>query len=175
MAGLQACGLALPLPAMPAEATGRPPTQPTRDVAVTYTGGPGTPLHMAWLAAAHLWRSDIAPGVWSLGDEAKHSTLLVNDARKAVVLMPMVNPVQGPAWPGAAFTREGTATVAGIGCVVWAIHVRNTDAKACITTDGVLLRMDALGTVLTATKVSYGPQDPGRLTIPADYRRQGVP
>ncbi len=172
-AGLCGFGIVLLLSAGPAEAQDRPPAQPTRDVAVTYSGGPNAPLRMSWLAAAHLSRSEIAPGIWSLHDQAKHSTMLVNDARKMVLALPMPDPMLVGASPDARFTREGSTTVAGIGCTSWAIHTETADAKACITADGVLLRMEAANMVLTVTEVSYAPQDTERFAVPAGYSRQG--
>lgn len=86
------CFAVLLAAAGPVEAQDRPPTQPSCDAAVTYSGGPGQPLHMAWLAAAHLSRSDVAPRVWSLNDEAKHTTVVVNDRLKAVLPMPSADP-----------------------------------------------------------------------------------
>ena len=99
--------------------------------------------------------------------------MLVNDARKAVIALPMSDPMLVGVSPDARFSREGTATVAGIGCTSWDIHTGDTDAKACITADGVLLRMEAVDMVLTATKVSYALQDPGRFAVPSGYSRQG--
>lgn len=58
---------------------------------------------------------------------------------------------------------------------MWDIQASGTGAKACITADGLLLRMDAMGMVLTATAVSYAAQDPARFRVPAGYARQGAP
>ena len=172
-AGLCSFGLVLLLCAGSAAAQDRPSAQPTRDVAVTYSGMPNAPLRMSWLAAAHLSRSEVAPGIWILHDQAQHSTLLVNDARKAVIVLPMPDPMLIGASPDARFTREGSATFGGIGCTSWAIHTGAADARACITADGVPLRMEAANIVLTATEVSYTPQDPGRFAVPAGYKREG--
>jgi hypothetical protein len=41
----------------------------------------------------------------------------------------------------------------------------------CVTADGVLLRARrGERTVLTASRVAYGPQDPALFRLPADYR-----
>ena len=173
VAGLCGFGPVLLLSAGSAAAQDRPPAQPTRDVAVTYSGMPNAALQMSWLAAAHLSRSQVAPGIWSLHDQAQYSTVLVNDALKAIIVLPMPDPMLTGASPDARFTREGSATVAGIGCTSWAIRTGAADASACIAAAGVPLRMEATNIVLTATEVSYTPQDPGRFAVPAGYKREG--
>ncbi len=159
----------------PAWAQDRPPIYPTRDVAVTYAGGPTGPLHMSWLAAQHLERSDIAPGIWSLHDEAAHTTVMVNDAQKAELDMPFPDPTEIGSQPDATFTRDGTDSIGGQACTIWVVHEQGADATICKTADGVLLRTAAMGMTITATQVAYGPQDPARFHIPADYRKQATP
>lgn len=159
----------------PARAKDRPPMYPTRDVTVTYAGAPGAPLHMSWLAAQHLARSDIAPGIWTLHDETTRATLMVNDAEKVLLEMPMADPTEVGTQPDASFTRKGTDIVAGQACTIWSIHAQGVDVTACETADGVLLRSDAMGMTITATAVKYAPQDPARFHVPPDYHKQGPP
>ncbi len=154
----------------------RPPIYPTRDVTVTYAGGPGVPpVRMSWLAAQHLARGDMAPGIWSLHDESAHTTVMVNDAEKAVLDMPMPDPTEIGSQPDARFTREGTDTVGGQTCTIWDVQTQGVDAKICKTADGVLLRTDGMGMAITATTVKYGPQDPARFHVPAGYHKQDTP
>ncbi len=167
-----ACLGVLVLVTGPAWAQDSPSIYPTRDVAVTYAGGPAGPLHMSWLAAQHLERSDIAPGIWSLHDESAHTTVVVNDAQKVALDMGFPDPTEIGSQAGASFTREGTDSVGGQACTVWAVHAQGADAKICKTADGVLLRTAAMGMTITATRVTYGPQDPARFHVPADYRKQ---
>lgn len=157
----------------PAFAQGHPQMQPTRDVTVTYSGVTGAPVHMSWLVAEHLMRTDIAPGIWGVHNEASNTTEMVNDAQHVVMSMPMMmDPTQIGAQPGARFTRAGSNTVAGLECTLWDIQVAGGDAKACVTADGVLLHLDAMGITLDATDVTYAAQDPARFHVPADYTKQ---
>ncbi len=55
----------------------------------------------------------------------------------------------------------------------WVIQSGAADARACITADGVPLRTEAANIILTATEVSYTPQDPERFAVPAGYKRGG--
>ena len=78
---------------------------------------------------------------------------MVNDRLKAVLTMPLADPTPLGQSPDAHFTRQSTDAVAGFPCTVWDIQASGIGAKACITADGLLPRMDAMGMVLTATAV----------------------
>ncbi len=145
------------LSAGPAAAQNRPPPYPTRDAAVTYSGMPGQALHVAWLATAHRFRSDLAPGIWSLHDETADTTVVVDDNHRRTMAMPAMGPAQFGLAKDARFTRAGTDRIAGTACTVWKVEAAGATSNACLTADGVPLRLDAMGLTMTATSVSLVP------------------
>ncbi len=73
-------------------------------------------------------------------------------------------------------TRLGTATVAGETCTLWRVAAKAAPggtATACITADGITLRIETSSegkprTVFEATELKRSPQDPAALTVPPD-------
>lgn len=180
---------ALLLLALPAAAQERPVFVPARDVAVTYrvTAGPATgrEMTMAWLAAEQKLRVDMPQmGGWSVVDRRNGRMLVVMDAQRVVMEMPMQGgpgglsiPTEPPA--SARFTRTGTATVAGQPCTTWRYEDGPNKGEACLTEDGVMLRssggqVERAGAV-EAVAIAYAPQDPGRFQAPAGYRSVQMP
>ncbi|MDO9709853.1 DUF4412 domain-containing protein [Paracraurococcus lichenis] len=179
----------LGLAALPAAAEERPLFVPTRDVAVTYrvTQGQaaGREMSMAWLAAAQKLRVEMAPVPgWSVVDRANRRMLMVMDAQRVVMELPLQGgpgglsiPTEPPA--SARFTRAGTATIAGQACTAWRYEDGANRGETCLTADGVMLRSsggqgERAGAV-EAVAVAYGPQDPARFQAPAGYRTLQMP
>ncbi len=172
-----------------AAAQERPVFVPTRDVAVTYrvTAGPGQghELRMAWLVAERKLRVDAegAPG-WSVIDQRARRMLVVMEQQRTVLEVPantgpggLSLPTEPPA--SARFTKDGTATVAGLRCTLWRYEDGDKRGETCLTADGVMLRSSGgqgsrTGTV-EATAVAYGPQDPARFRPPPGFRSMQVP
>jgi hypothetical protein len=79
------------------------------------------------------------------------------------------------------FTRQGPSMVAHAPCTDWQIVVRDKqDGKgtACVTDDGVVLRLAATMptvTTLTATTIHYGPPPDGIFAPPAGFKREPEP
>jgi hypothetical protein len=170
-----------------ARAQEKPQLVPTRDVDVTYTmlpggAGPGgaqpndqTPLHqrMRWLAGQQLLRVDPpTPGLYMLVNYRTKHVAMVYTPDKQV----METDTASVGFPGASvaagsFVRGSEDQVAGLACTNWATKdVAGEPAEVCITADGVMLRAVATGrTLVQATSVTYGPQDPTLFQVPAGY------
>jgi hypothetical protein len=194
LAAIAAPGLAL--------AQDRPLLQPTRDVTITYrvlgaggqpAGAPGatpgqaTELRMSWLVAQNRMRVD-PPGMpgYIVADRAARRAFMVMESQRMVMEMPQGQQLPnsfGEPSPTARITRGGTETVAGLSCTIWQIEDQGRSARACVTSDGVMLR--TLGRAgpqegnreggLEAVTVNYGPQDPARFQPPAGYQTMQMP
>ena len=166
--------LILPSSAM---AQDKPLTQPTRDVDVVYlVAGPSTPLaqRMRWGITAGKLRVDPpSAGLYVIIDTASHSMQAVREGDRSVVTMDAgPGAVPGVA-PGGAFSRTGEATIAGLACTQW--QTRDTSGRnvlACLTSDGVLLRVEADGLILLeALTVTFAPLPDAVFRVPADYKK----
>ncbi len=175
------------LAAAPAVAQDRPPMFPTRDVAVTYRVTGDTPqgqaanMTMSWLAAQQLMRSEVPGMGWMVADHRNQRAFMVVEQARMIMDLPMQQAMQqhGPS-SAASFRREGTATVAGLACTIWAYQDGGNEGRACITQDGVTLRAEGASQGrrggMEATQVAYGPQDPARFQRPQGYQAmQGMP
>jgi hypothetical protein len=169
------CLAAIPFLPAAARAQDRPNTLPTRDVDVTYRvsrGGATVSERMRWLAGPGLQRVD-PPGdaMHMIMDHHSHHVAMVSDAHREVVETDAVGGALDPG-AGGTFTRRGEDTVASIGCTLWDTGGTKAPVQLCLTADGVLLRVKAGGaTLVEATQVQYGPQNPADFQVPADYRR----
>jgi len=164
----------------PAWAQDRPPAmQPTRDVTVTYRTGSGQTMRMAWQVAANRMRMDMpAQSAAVIVDIRAQTAIMVMEQRRMalrVAFDPATLPFN-PAAPDATthFTRQGTATILGLACTNWRMEGGPADGAGCITADGVMLRgisQTASGaSMVEATEVSYGPQDPARFEVPPGFQ-----
>lgn len=192
-----ALAAALLLAAAPALAQDRPPLQPTRDVAVTYQvlgqdlkpmqgRGPMATngISIAWSASTGLMRTEVAGMGYMVADQRQGKAFMVIEAMHAIMDIPFGQAaLQHGMSPNATFRREGTATVAGLTCTIWAMQDGDRTGRACVTGDGVMLRAEGTSQGRTggmeATQVNYGPQDPARFQRPQGYQAmqlpQGVP
>lgn len=179
--------LAALLLASPAAAQDRPPLTPTRDVAVTYRplgadAPPGTPpIVIAWNAAGGLMRSEMPGMGWMVADTKSGRAFMVMEQMRAIMEVPagQMGPLSAPP-PTATFRRDGTATVAGLGCTIWVVQDGPSTGRSCITAEGVMLRAEGThqgrSGGMEATQVSFGPQDPARFQRPPGYQTmQGMP
>jgi len=182
---MRALAALLTLAALPALAQDRPPLFPTRDVTVTYrTLGEAAQLPaitMSWHAAQQLMRSDMPGMGYMVMDQRNQRAFLVMEQARMIMDIPTQQAMQqaGPS-PNATFRREGSATVAGHGCTIWAYQDGGNQGRACVTQDGVMLRAEgsAQGRAggMEATQVAFGPQDPARFQRPQGYQTmQGMP
>lgn len=168
--------VALILLASPAHAEDRPRTVPTRDVDVVYLmAGPTAPLaqRMRWGVTLGKLRVDPpSPGLFVIIDTATHEVQAVREGDRSVVQLDpaAAGPMLAP--PG-SYTRRGAARVAGLDCTQWETRdVAGRAVLACLTEDGVLLRVQADNLVIIeAAEVHFGPLGPQVFRIPADYRK----
>lgn len=172
--------------ALPASAQDRPLLRPVRDVAVTYrveaTGAQGQPIgrtiRMYWTGKGSRMRLEVEgqPG-FALVDFAADRTTLVVPAQHAYAEVPF-DPARAPGLdipPGVSMTKGPVDTVAGTPCTEWSMRGPQGGGRACITGDGLLLRVSGersdLPNALEAVSVAYGPQPPALFTVPAGLTR----
>jgi len=164
----------------PAWAQDRPAAmQPTRDVAITYRIPTGESMRMAWQAAEGRMRMDMpGQGAAMIVDTRGQSALMMMEGQRIAMRMAF-DPASLPFNPMAPsantrFTREGTATIAGLSCTIWRMAGPNAQGSACVTADGVMLRGTGQSgrnqETIEATEVRYGAQDAALFRAPAGYQ-----
>ncbi|MGC8468292.1 MAG: hypothetical protein ACP5NI_00155 [Acetobacteraceae bacterium] len=164
-----------------ARAQEHPLFEPTRDVAVTYqvTGqGPSRQMTMDFAPSLHKMRiNGMGPG-YMIIDHAAHEAMMVMPPQRMVVKMAGMDP-WAQHWRAGAdlhFTRAGSDTVAGVSCQIWHVTTSRGEGTACITADGVPLRMMGQGGKgLVAVSVAYGPQPAALFAVPPGYRVMAPP
>jgi hypothetical protein len=152
----------------------RPRLVPARDVDIVYNlSRPGRQTvteRVRWLSKEHLERID-GPGKSTtiIDQKAKEVTLLNHDRST-------YSEMEGASsWPMGSLesgdlTRRGESVVAGLRCAEWSWTDGVETRAACITPDGVLLRLVIDGkTLVEARSVSYTPQDEEMFQIPLGY------
>jgi hypothetical protein len=173
--------------AAPAAAQTRPPAvTPTRDVSIAYRIAGTTPVEMriSWLVARNLMRMDMGGGQgWMLVDTRAGSGVMIMENQRMIMDLPanQMPPTGMVESQTARYTREANARIANTDCTNWRVEDRGESARICLTTDGVMLRVEALSGdtaargVMEATSVSFAPQDPARFTRPAGYQSFQMP
>jgi hypothetical protein len=174
---LVGCWLAMPGVRAGQDAGERPLLRPSRDVAVTYRSSQSLEQRTRWLAAAKVVRIESpTPGLYVIIDYAARRMSVVRDEERSVIEMAVPEGATGVAGGSDTrpYIRRGDDVVAGVGCTDWETTDRNgRRTLACITADGVLLRVRAGGqTLAIAVSVRYAPQDPALFRVPADYARR---
>ena len=178
------------LAALPAAGQQRPVLRPTRDLAVVYrvqaTGPTGQPeartVRMYWTGQGSRLRleADGQPG-FALVDFAAGRMRMVMPAQKAYAEVTFDRDhAPGLNIPAnATVERGGSDTVAGVGCTVWTVRGPQGGGTACITDDGLLLRVSGSqpgqAAALEAVSVAYGPQPASLFTLPGGLRQIAPP
>jgi len=169
------------LAALPAAAQERPAVRPSRDAAVIYhvqVAGPdgvakSRTLHMYWTGRGTRLRMEVEgqPGFELIDFTANRMTMVMAD--KGAYLEVPFSPGNAPGLtipPGVALTRQGTDVVAGAQCAIWRMQGTQGGGTACITTDGLVLRVRGQGhgdaAAMEAVSVVYAPQAPGLFAVP---------
>lgn len=153
----------------------QPQVLPTRDVDISYQitrpNQPPTTSRRRWLASEHLQRVDGPDKSATIFDRNRGEFTLLNSANRTYrkfegsPRMPMA-PVKG-----VPLKRGGETVIAGLHCVDWSWTDDTETHTACLTSDGVLLRLVVDGkTVMQATSVSYGPQPAKLFEVPPAYQ-----
>lgn len=152
----------------------QPQVLPTHDVDISYLftrpNQPPIIERRRWLASEHLQRIDGPDRASTIFDRDKGEFTLLNPANhtyrkfEGAPRMPMAP------HRGTALKRGGEAVVAGLHCVDWSWTDDIETHTACLTLDGVLLRLVIDGkTVMQARSVSYGTQHPKLFQVPSNY------
>jgi hypothetical protein len=160
----------------PSHAQEQPPENaPTRDVDITLQiTRPGAALiveRRRWSAGQHLRRVDGPDNAATIFDQSKGELTLLNPANRTYLTL------QGPAAKrmsppkGTRVKRGDEAKIAGLTCTDWSWMDGVEMHTACLTPDGVLLRLVVDGRILAeARSVVYAPQPPGLFEIPPGYQ-----
>ena len=152
----------------------QPQTTPTRDVDITYQitrpGQPAIVDRRRWLASQHLRRVD--------GSD-KSATIF--DQRQGGIHAPQCCKSHLPHAGGAAakrmspqkgttLKRGGEYKIAGQNCIDWSWMDDTEMHAACLTPDGVLLRLVIDGQIVAeARAVLYAPQPSELFEVPPGY------
>ncbi len=151
-----------------------PQTAPTHDVDITYQiTQPGLPViteRRRWLASRHLRRVDGPDKSATIFDQSRGELTLLNPASHTYLTL------QGPATKrmspeGVTLKRRGESKIAGLICVDWSWMDDTEVHTACLTPDGVLLRLVIDGRIVAlAQSVLYAPQPPELFQVPPGYK-----
>ena len=149
-------------------------TSPTRDVDITYQitrpGQPAILERRRWLASQHLRRVDGPDKSATIFDQSRGELTVLNAANHTYLTL------QGPAAKrmspekGTTLKRGGEYKIAGQNCIDWSWMDDTEMHTACLTPDGVLLRLIIDGqTVAEARAVLYAPQPSELFEVPPGY------
>jgi hypothetical protein len=153
----------------------QPQTAPTRDVDITYQiTQPGLPViieRRRWLAGRHLRRVDGPDKSATIFDQSSGELTLLNPANHTYRML------QGPAakrmspQEGTTLKRGSESKIAGLTCIDWSWIDDTEMHTACLTPDGVLLRLIVDGQIVAeAHSVLYAPQPPDLFEVPPGYQ-----
>jgi hypothetical protein len=130
----------------------QPQTAPTRDVDITYhITRPGQPIiveRRRWLASQHLRRVDGSDKSATIFDQSSGELTLLNAANHTY--RTLEGPVAKRMSPqeGMTLKRGGESKIAGLTCVDWSWTDDTEMHTACLTPDGVLLRLIVDGQIV---------------------------
>ncbi len=170
----------------PAQAAPPPALLPTRDVSVSYVlsapGRPAASYQLAFDAADQRARiDDPAHGSFFLVDLRSGQAQLVLPMLHTVVDAPNLSTISQEVAQArnARFTTLGPGNFAGLACEKYLVLNAQGSAEACLTPDGVALNFhgrDAHGAAeVTATAVTYAPQNPANFAPPPDFGSVTLP
>jgi hypothetical protein len=152
----------------------QPEVLPTRDVDISYQiTRPNQPTiieRRRWSANGHLQRVDGPDKATTIFDRNKGEFTLLNPANRTFRKLEGAPRMPMAPQNGTALKRGGESVVTGLSCVDWSWTDGTETHAACLTPDGVLLRLVIDGqTVMQAGSVSYGPQRSELFQVPTDY------
>lgn len=167
----------------PALAQDRPPFAPTRDVTVTYRvtapGQPTTEVRLLSRPGGTPMRVDmLTEGTSILFDrKAGMMTMVVPEERMAMDVPLSAGQQDFVLNDRMRFVRRGAETIAGQRCTVWDVTLGAERSTACISTDGVMLRLlgrEAGGerSTMEATSVEFETQPDSAFAPPPDFLRE---
>jgi hypothetical protein len=149
-----------------------PLTIPTSDVDITYQitrpGQPAILERRRWLAGQQLRRVDGSDNSATIFDQKTGEFTLLNVANHTYRTLEAPKRMSPP--KGTTLKRDSESKIAGLNCTDWS-WMDDTEAHtACLTPDGVLLRLVIDGqTVAEARSVLYAAQPPELFEVPPGY------
>ncbi len=173
-------GLAM-LAALPAVGQERPLLRPSHDLAVVYrvqASGPNgeaetRTVRMYWTGQGTRMRLETEgqPGFALVDFTAGRMTMVMLPQKAYAEATFDADHAPGlniP--PDSTITRGGSDTVAGVACTEWQVSGPQGGGTACITSEGLLLRVrggqPGQAAALEAVSVTYGPQPASLFTLP---------
>jgi hypothetical protein len=162
----------------------QPQTAPIRDVDITYQiSRPGMPViidRRRWLAGQHLRRVDGPGGSATIFDLNRGELTLLNASNHTYRMLQGAAKRRMSPPQGVVLKRGGEFKIAGVACTdgSWTDDVELH--TACLTPDGVLLRLVVDGKIVAeARSVLYAVQPPELFEVPSGYTPalapEGVP
>lgn len=157
----------------------KPLTTPTRDVDITYQiARPGQPAiveRRRWLASQQLRRVDGPDNSATIFDQKTGGFTLLNTANHTYRTT-LDTPKRMSPQKGSILKRSGDSKIAGLNCIDWS-WLDDTELRtACLTPDGVLLRLVIDGqTVAEARTVLFAPQPSELFEVPPGYEPANAP
>lgn len=149
---------------------------PDRDVSVTYrvTRENETPIaeRVRWRAQDRRARVDLPSHAVTIVDIAADTVTILAQRTHTYTTTSGLPADFVPLLAAHAPENVGSDTIAGLSCIDWKWHDEGTGDKAiaCITKDGVLLKLERDGhTVLSAKSVAFGKQRPALFSIPNGF------
>ena len=164
----------------------RPAVLPTHDVTVEYSieSSAALPVRQFRIAAqadAARLRVEQPNSLVLLLDRTRQRFVMLLGAQGAVLTLPWPRQVQQgyDMLRRARLVRRGQGVQAGLACTNYDVDADATRLTACLTSDGVALRVDGAmrGQTyhLAATSVSYTPLDAALFAAPPGSRRLQLP
>jgi hypothetical protein len=152
----------------------RPQLVPTRDVDISYKiTRPDLPViveRRRWLAGEHLERVDGPDKSTTIFDRNKDEIILLNAAKRTFRKLEGAGRRLPEPGAGVALTRGEKSIIAGLTCVEWTWPEDTETHAACVTPEGVLLRLAIDGrTIIQARSVHFAAQKPELFQVPPNY------
>jgi hypothetical protein len=150
----------------------QPQTTPTRDVDITYQitrpGQPAIVERRRWLASQQLRRVDGSDNSATIFDQKTGEFTLLNAANHTYRTLEAAKRMSPE--KGTTLKRGGEYKIAGQNCIDWSWIDDTEMHTACLTSDGVLLRLVIDGqTIAEARAVLYAPQPSELFEVPPGY------
>jgi hypothetical protein len=152
----------------------RPQLVPTRDVDISYKitrqDQPAIVERRRWLAGEHLERVDGPDKSTTIFDRNKEEIILLNAAKRTFRKLEGTGRRPPEPGTGVVLTRGQKSVLAGLTCVEWTWSEDAETHAACVTPEGVLLRLAIDGvTIIEARSVHFASQKPELFQVPPNY------
>jgi hypothetical protein len=152
----------------------QPQTTPTRDVDITYQitrpAQPAIVERRRWSASQQLRRVDGPYNSATIFDQKREELTLLNGANHTYRTVEWPVAKRMSPQKGTTLKRGGEYKIAGQNCIDWSWMDGTEMHTACLTPDGVLLRLVIDGQIVAeARSVLYAPQPPELFEVPPGY------